>query len=118
MFIECLIPSNFRCFGPETPPIDLSPALTAFVGSNGSGKTAVMQALQRLFGVTGEQRRVRRQDFHIPAPEKESAQQRSFTIEVIIAFMPRSGLCRARPIIAGCAYGAAAHRLSRPRHNP
>jgi putative ATP-dependent endonuclease of OLD family len=86
MFIECLIPSNFRCFGPETPPIDLSPALTAFVGSNGSGKTAVMQALQRLFGVTGEQRRVRRQDFHIPASEKEPAQQRIFTIEAIIAF--------------------------------
>ena len=39
-------------------------------------------------------------------------------VTTFYTFMPRSGLCRARPIIAGRAYGAAALRVSRPRHNP
>ena len=30
-----------------------------FIGTNGSGKTAVMLALLRMFGVSGDQRRVR-----------------------------------------------------------
>lgn len=86
MFIERLVLSNFRGFGPEPHTIDLSPGLTAFVGVNGSGKTVVMQALQRLFGITGDQRRLRRQDFHIPVTEVELVQQRSLVIEAIIAF--------------------------------
>ena len=77
---------NFRCFGPEPRTIDLSRSLTAFVGVNGSGKTAVMLAFQRLFGVTGEQRRVRRQDFHIPVVEAGSVRQRRLVLEAIITF--------------------------------
>src|SRR4051812_30169363 len=86
MFIEQLILSGFRCFGPKPHTIDLSPGLTAFVGANGAGKTVVMQALQRVFGVTGEQRRIRRQDFHIPSAEEVPVRQRSFVVEAIIAF--------------------------------
>jgi len=86
MFIERLILSHFRCFGPEPVTIHLDQGLTTFVGTNGSGKTAVMQALQRLFGVTGDQRRVRRQDFHIPASEASIPQTRSFWLEAIVAF--------------------------------
>ena len=51
MFIEQLILTNFRCWIDSTT-IDLSSGLTAFVGINGAGKTAVWQALQRLFGIT------------------------------------------------------------------
>lgn len=86
MFIEKLILTNFRCFGPAPTTIDLTSGLTTFVGANGAGKTAVMQALQRLFGVTGDQRRLRRQDFHIPSAELASPLQRSFTLETVIAF--------------------------------
>jgi putative ATP-dependent endonuclease of OLD family len=86
MFIKRLILSNFRCFGPDPRTIDLAHGLTAFVGVNGAGKTAVMQALQRMFGVTGEQRRLRRQDFHIPVAEAGLVRQRSFAIEAIVAF--------------------------------
>lgn len=86
MFIERLTLTNFRCFGPEVTTIELAPGLTAFVGVNGAGKTAVMQALQRLFGITGEQRRLRRQDFHVPAAEDVAPQQRHLVIEVILAF--------------------------------
>jgi putative ATP-dependent endonuclease of the OLD family len=86
MFIERFILTNFRCFGPEPCTINLAHGLTAFVGVNGAGKTAVMQALQRLFGVTGEQRRLRRQDFHVPAAEAAPVRQRSFVIEAVITF--------------------------------
>jgi predicted ATP-dependent endonuclease of OLD family len=67
MHIERLALTGFRAFGPDPTTIDLTPGLTAFVGANGAGKTAVMLALQRLFGITSEQRRLRRQDFHVPA---------------------------------------------------
>lgn len=86
MFIERLILSNFRCFGSEPRTIDLSSGLTAFIGANGTGKTAAMQALLRMFGITGEQRRVRRQDFFIPAIEAEAVRQRAFSIDAIVAF--------------------------------
>lgn len=45
-----------------------------------------MQALQRLFGITGDQRRIRRQDFHIPANEAVAPLQRHFSLEAILAF--------------------------------
>ena len=86
MFIERLSLTNFRCFGPEATSVDLSSGLTTFVGVNGAGKTALMQALQRLFGVTGEQRRLRRQDFHVPSTELVAPLQRNLILEVVIAF--------------------------------
>ncbi|TIO24003.1 AAA family ATPase [Mesorhizobium sp.] len=86
MFIESLILTNFRCFGPVSTTIALSNGLTTFVGANGAGKTAVMQALQRLFGVTGDQRRLRRQDFHVPSAEIATPLQRSFVLEAVVAF--------------------------------
>ncbi len=86
MYIERLILTNFRCFGPEPHTIWLGPGLTTFVGSNGSGKTAVMQALLRIFGVLADQRRVRRQDFHVPANEGVAASRRTLSIEVVLTF--------------------------------
>lgn len=86
MYIEQLTLTNFRCFGPTGTPIDLTSGLTTFVGANGAGKTAVLQALQRLFGITGEQRRLRRQDFHVPAAETAAPLQRTLNLEAILVF--------------------------------
>jgi predicted ATP-dependent endonuclease of OLD family len=97
MFIERVTLINFRCFGSEPTTIDLTSGLTVFVGVNGAGKTAMMQAFQRLFGITGDQRRIRRQDFHVPAAEEITPQQRHFTLEAIL----RSCLSRARCRRAG-----------------
>lgn len=91
MHLERLILSNFRCFGPEPHIIDLSLGMTAFIGANGSGKTAVMQSLLRLFGVTNEQRRITRQDFHVPTNEGEAPNQRNLVIEVILDFPELDG---------------------------
>jgi predicted ATP-dependent endonuclease of OLD family len=86
MFIERLVLTNFRCFGPESQTIELASGTTAFVGANGAGKTAVMQALLRLFGVTSEQRRLRRQDFHVPMEEESAPVSRTLALEVLLAF--------------------------------
>lgn len=91
MFIERLSLTNFRCFGPVATNVDLTSGLTTFVGVNGAGKTALMQALQRLFGVTGDQRRLRRQDFHVPSAELVAPLQRNFVIEAILAFPELDG---------------------------
>lgn len=86
MHIERLDLESFRCFGPQRTLVTLGPSLVAFVGDNGTGKTAVMQALQRMFGVTSEQRRLRKQDFHIPYNEAERPLARTLVIEAILAF--------------------------------
>ena len=86
MRIERVTLTNFRCFGPNPVSIDLSPDITAFIGANGSGKTAVLQALSRLFGVPNEQRRVRRQDFHVPQDEDSAPTERTFSVEVVLDF--------------------------------
>ncbi len=86
MILERLVLQNFRCFGPAGQKVDLDRGITALVGLNGSGKTAFMQALLRLFGVAADQRRLRRQDFHVPEREKTSPPQRSLVIETVLAF--------------------------------
>lgn len=86
MKIESITLSNFRCFGPGPATIRLGEELTAFVGANGAGKTAVMQALARMFGVAEEQRRLRRADFHVPVDEATPPTERSLYVEVVLVF--------------------------------
>ncbi|MBY5585629.1 ATP-dependent nuclease [Rhizobium leguminosarum] len=86
MHIESMALTNFRCFGPAPTLVSLSSGLTTFIGANGAGKTAMMHALQRMFGVTNDQRRIKRQDFHVPANETVPATQRTFVLEAMIAF--------------------------------
>lgn len=56
--------SNFQSFGTEPTVIELA-ATSFLLGPNGTGKTAVLQALARLFGFDPALRRIRRTDFHI-----------------------------------------------------
>ena len=91
MNIEKVLVSNFRSFGEKATVIDMDSELTAIVGANGSGKTALMQVLQRMFGVSNEQRTVRRQDFHVPASETTSPSKRTMYLEAIIAFPELDG---------------------------
>ena len=91
MHIERIFLRNFRCFGPEGAEIRPVTSLTAFIGINGSGKTVVMQAFQRLFGVTGEQRRFLRRDFHIRSDEKFALTERQLELEAILAFPELDG---------------------------
>ncbi|MFI7510847.1 ATP-dependent nuclease [Micromonospora aurantiaca] len=86
MFIERLVLDNFQCFGPGRTTVNLDQGLTAFIGTNGSGKTAACQALLRLFGITAQERTVRADDFHVPAGETSKPRNRELTIEAVLAF--------------------------------
>lgn len=57
--------SNFRCFG-ETPTTVSLRKLTFLLGPNGSGKTAVLHAIVRMFGFDRAMRRIQKADFHVP----------------------------------------------------
>lgn len=57
---------NFRCFGPEAQEIPLGNGLIALLGTNGAGKSAVLSALSKVFGLTAADRTLTRTDFHVP----------------------------------------------------
>lgn len=86
MRIENIAVRNFRCFGPERVEVSLQEQVTAFVGGNGSGKTALFQALSRLFGVTRTDRAVTKKDFHIAHGEEDLPDGRALEIECLIGF--------------------------------
>lgn len=60
--------SNFWSFGPEPVEIKLD-SMTYLLGPNGAGKTAVLTALARMFGTTGNMRTVLPSDFHVAMGE-------------------------------------------------
>lgn len=74
MKITTLRLSNFQSFGAEPTSIDLG-GLTYVLGPNGSGKTAVLEALSRLFSPLEAQRKVRLEDFHVPIDQRASEVQ-------------------------------------------
>jgi putative ATP-dependent endonuclease of OLD family len=84
--LESITIRNFRCFAERARKIAFEAGVTAFVGGNGSGKTAVFQALSRLFGVTTGQRLVRRQDFHVGRDQEELTSGATLFIECVFAF--------------------------------
>jgi putative ATP-dependent endonuclease of the OLD family len=92
MQITTLRLSNFQSFGPEPTIVNLA-ALTYVLGPNGSGKTAVLEALSRLFSPLASQRKVKIEDFHIPVDRSASevhVEQPTLWLEVDIQF-PEAG---------------------------
>ncbi|WP_448724127.1 ATP-dependent nuclease [Pseudomonas farris] len=86
MLIESVVLSGFRCFGPDPISVTLSPKITTVVGPNAAGKTALLHALAKLFGVTRAQRTVRRSDFHMgPDDDPTDLESKHLYIEVLIA---------------------------------
>lgn len=78
---------NFRCFGNVATDFALEDT-TFILGPNGSGKTAVLQALARLFSLDPALRKIRTADFHIPADETPDAapEERTLWIEADFEF--------------------------------
>ncbi|MFA9459404.1 ATP-dependent nuclease [Thiohalorhabdus sp. Cl-TMA] len=91
MKIERVSLTNFRSFGPGSTVIDFERAVTCLIGSNGAGKTAAFLALSRIFGTGSNQRKVRRQDFHIPAATEELESGASLGVEVVLGFPELDG---------------------------
>jgi putative ATP-dependent endonuclease of OLD family len=92
MKIETLRLQNFRCFGPNMTSIAFESALTALIGGNGSGKTAVFLALCRLFGIGARQRAVSYRDFHLHPGQSHPVSGAMLQIEVVLRFPELGGL--------------------------
>ena len=87
MHIEKICLSNFRCFPQEETSISLEEDLTCFVGNNGSGKTALITALKRLFGSIREDRNIIRDDFYLDVGEiHQEINGRKLYIDITFAF--------------------------------
>ncbi len=73
MFIKSLTIKNFRCFGKGTDEkgttINLNNGLTAFIGRNGSGKTAILEALNFLIGSDYLPTKINEKDFNSDAKD-------------------------------------------------
>ncbi|HID4131204.1 ATP-dependent nuclease [Enterobacter hormaechei] len=85
MKLEVVRISGFQSFGPE--PIEVSlENITYLIGPNGSGKTAALQALCKLFAFDPALRRIHRSDFHVPYDEEEVPEERQLWIEADFLF--------------------------------
>lgn len=85
MRVETVTISGFRCFGPDPLVIHIAEDITAVVGPNASGKTALLQALSKLFGVTRSQRTIQRSEFHLGAKDDpDNRDPKDLFIDVLI----------------------------------
>lgn len=86
MRLESVTLSGFRCFGPDPITVSIAPEVTAVVGPNAAGKTALLHALSKLFGVSRAQRTVQRSDFHVgAADDPDDREPKDLFIDVLIA---------------------------------
>lgn len=85
MKLHALRLSNFQSFGSIPTEICLED-ITYLIGPNGSGKTAALQALCRLFAFDPSLRRILRSDFHVPFSEETSPTERQLWIEADFIF--------------------------------
>lgn len=85
MKLQTLRLSSFQSFGAAPTEIPLE-EMTYLIGPNGSGKTAALQALCRLFAFDPSLRRILRSDFHVPLNEKVPPAERQLWIEADFVF--------------------------------
>jgi hypothetical protein len=81
MKIESITLQNFQCFGEEPTTIRLGD-FTALIGGNGTGKSAVLQALCRAFGIAPGQRGLQRSDFHVPPLKKGESPPKAISLSI------------------------------------
>ena len=86
MRLESVTLSGFRCFSNDPITVPLSAEITAVVGPNASGKTALLQALTKLFGISRAQRTINRSDFHVAADaDPDDRDPKELVIDVLVA---------------------------------
>lgn len=85
MKLQTIRLSNYQSFG-EVPTEVALEEITYLIGPNGSGKTATLQALCRLFAFDPSLRRIVRSDFHVPFNEEAPPTERQLWIEADFLF--------------------------------
>ena len=83
MHLETLTLQNFRCFGQKPAAITFKSGINAFVGNNGSGKTAALEALKRLFSPIAAERQIRKTDVHF-GPTEDLHMLKGLEREIVI----------------------------------
>ncbi len=87
MHISKIKIKGFRAFNDDGVSICLRNKLNAFIGLNSSGKTAALEALSKLFGVTKKERDLFKQDFHVSNEEDLGViNEKQLSIEVRMNF--------------------------------
>ena len=93
MHIESISLRNFKCFGNAATKITVQPGITGFVGDNGAGKTAALEALKRLFSPVSSERQLRRSDVHFGFGEdNNSVDEREIVIDLVFGFSDPSAI--------------------------
>ena len=90
MKLQTIRLSNFQSFGEAPTDIRLE-EITYLIGPNGSGKTAALQALCRLFAFDPSLRRILRSDFHVPFNEEAPPAERQLWLEAEFLFPELGG---------------------------
>ena len=85
MKLQTIRLSNFQAFGAGPTEIQLE-EITYLIGPNGSGKTAALQALCRLFAFDPSLRRILRSDFHVSFNKAAPPAERQLWIEADFLF--------------------------------
>ncbi|SAL07680.1 Chromosome partition protein Smc [Caballeronia calidae] len=85
MKLQSIRMCGFQSFGPEPTELSLND-ITYLIGPNGSGKTAALQGLCRMFAFDPSMRRVQRSDFHVPYDEESVPDERHLWIEADFVF--------------------------------
>ncbi|MBI6909779.1 ATP-dependent nuclease [Pseudomonas palleroniana] len=103
MILKQMRVCGFQSFGAEPVIIDFR-KLTFLIGPNGSGKTATLQALCRLFSIDPNQRRLRKSDFFVAHDEEERPDERTLWIEADFYFPEIADESKEHPTIP-CNFG-------------
>lgn len=81
MLLKKLIVSGYKSISTSHPQtIEFDPELTIFIGHNGTGKSAALEALNKLFSIDYSLRGILPSDFHLP-DNMDAATPRSLMIE-------------------------------------
>ena len=103
MILKQMRVCGFQSFGSEPVTVDFR-KLTFLIGPNGSGKTATLQALCRLFSIDPNQRRLRKSDFFVAHDEEERPDERTLWIEADFYFPEIADDTQEHPTIP-CNFG-------------
>ena len=85
MKLQSIRLSNFQSFGDVPTELTLE-NITYLIGPNGSGKTAALQALCRMFSFDPSLKRIQKSDFHVPHDENNEQIERKLWIESDFSF--------------------------------